>query len=326
MLPLAISLGDLGGVGPEVTLKALARLRLQRPVVVYGDANAVAATRTRLQLRLRLQLGFPPAHAATGTWVRSVTELRPGDFRPGRPSDRAAASTLEHLTVAVDDVRDGRAAALVTAPIHKERLTEIGFSYPGHTEFLAARTGATRFAMMLAGERLKVTLVTIHCPLGEVPSRLTTTAVTEKIELTHEALRRWFGRPKPRVAVLGLNPHAGENGLFGDEERRIIAPAVAAAKKRGWRVTGPHAADGFFGQVLEGDVDAVVCMYHDQGLIPLKLVHFWDGVNVTLGLPIIRTSPDHGTADDIAGKGVADPRSMMQAIKWADSFARREGR
>lgn len=323
MLPLAISVGDLGGVGPEVTLKALTRLRLERPVVLYGDAGALEATRARLSLRLRLRTG--PV-AGRGVWLRSESTLRPQDFTPGRPTKRAAESTLRHLTAAVDDTFAGRAAALVTAPIHKERLARIGFTHPGHTEFLAARTGAKRYAMMLAGDKLKVTLVTIHCALAEVPRRITTAGVFEKIALTHEALQRWFGKSKPRIAVLGLNPHAGEAGLFGDEERRAIAPAVAHARRKGWRVTGPHPADGFFGQVLGSDVDAVVCMYHDQGLIPLKLVHFWDGVNVTLGLPIIRTSPDHGTADDIAGKGIADPRSMMQAIKWADAFAKRDAR
>lgn len=323
MLPLAISIGDLGGVGPEVTLKALARLRLTRPVVLYGDAAALRATREQMRLRVRLREGPP---VGPGIWLRSLTALAPIDTKPGRPSKRAAESTLAHLTAAVDDTYAGRAAALVTAPIHKERLSQIGFAYPGHTEYLAARTKAKRFAMMLAGDRLKVTLVTIHCALADVPGRITTAAVGEKIALTHEAMRRWFGKTKPHIAVLGLNPHAGEAGLFGEEERRAIAPAVAQARRKGWRVTGPHSADGFFGQVLKSDVDAVVCMYHDQGLIPLKLVHFWDGVNVTLGLPIIRTSPDHGTADDIAGKGVADPRSMMQAIKWADQFAKREGR
>lgn len=323
MLPLAISVGDLGGIGPEVTLKALSRLRLARPVVLYGDAPALRATREQLGLRLRLGDGLPQGR---GVWLHSESNLSAADFRPGRPSRRAAESTLRHLTAAVDDTHAGRAAALVTAPIHKDRLARIGFPYPGHTEYLAARTGAKRFAMMLAGDRLRVTLVTIHCALADVPKRVTTAAVSEKITLTHEALRRWFGKAKPRIAVLGLNPHAGEAGLFGDEERRAIAPAVAQARRKGWRVTGPHPADGFFGQVLGSDVDAVVCMYHDQGLIPLKLVHFWDGVNVTLGLPIIRTSPDHGTADDIAGQGSADPRSMMQAIKWADQFARREGR
>lgn len=323
MLPLAISIGDLGGVGPEVTLKALARLRLARPVVLYGDAAVLQATRERLGLRLRLREGAPEGR---GIWVRSLSSLSPADGKPGRPSKRAAKSTLAHLTAAVDDTYAGRATALVTAPIHKERLAQIGFTYPGHTEFLAARTGAKRFAMMLAGDRLKVTLVTIHCALAEVPKRVTTAAVSEKITLTREALQRWFGKANPHIAVLGLNPHAGEAGLFGGEEKRAIAPAVAQARRKGWRVTGPHPADGFFGQVLGSDVDAVVCMYHDQGLIPLKLVHFWDGVNVTLGLPIIRTSPDHGTADDIAGKGIADPRSMMQAIRWADQFARRENR
>lgn len=322
MLPLAISLGDLGGIGPEVTLKALARLRLTRPVALYGDAGVVEATKRRLGLRLAVSTGEP---LRRGVYLHSLTRLPARDVRPGAPSDAAARSTLAHLTAAIDDTRAGRCAALVTAPIQKERLAKIGFAFPGHTEFLAERTGARRFAMMLAGDKLKVVLVTIHCALAEVPRRITAEGVFEKIELARGAAKRWFGRSQPRIAVLGLNPHAGENGIFGDEEGRLIAPAIARARRKRWRVDGPFPADGFFGHAAAG-YDAVVCMYHDQGLIPLKLLHFWDGVNVTLGLPIIRTSPDHGTAYDIAGKGKADARSMMQAIRWADAFARREGR
>ena len=322
MLPLAISLGDLGGIGPEVTLKALSKVRIERPVVLYGDASTVGATKERLRLRLRLREGAPQDR---GVYLHSLTDLTAREVKPGKPTAQAARSTLAHLTAAVDDTFAGRCAALVTAPIHKERLAKIGFAYPGHTEFLAARTHARRFAMMLAGEKLRVVLVTIHCALADVPSRLSPSGVREKIELAHDAMRRWYGKSNPRIAVLGLNPHAGENGIFGDEEGRIIAPAIASARRRRIRVEGPFAADGFFGHAA-ANYDAVVCMYHDQGLIPLKLLHFWDGVNVTLGLPIIRTSPDHGTADDIAGKGVADPRSMMAAIRYADAFARRERR
>jgi 4-hydroxythreonine-4-phosphate dehydrogenase len=322
MLPLAISLGDLGGIGPEVTLKALSRLRLPRPVVLYGDAGVVARTKAHLGLRLAIRAGAP---GARGIYLHALTNLPAKAVKPGNPSDDAARSTLAHLTAAVDDVRAGRRAALVTAPIQKERLAKIGFAFPGHTEFLAHRTGAKHFAMMLAGDKLKVVLVTIHCALAEVPRRITRGAVLEKIELTRDCVQRWFGKSRPRIAVLGLNPHAGENGIFGDEEGRVITPAIRAARARGWKVEGPFPADGFFGHQA-GDYDAVVCMYHDQGLIPLKLLHFWNGVNVTLGLPIIRTSPDHGTAYDIAGRGAADARSMAQAIRWADAFARREGR
>jgi 4-hydroxythreonine-4-phosphate dehydrogenase len=328
MLPIVISIGDLGGIGPEVSLKGLQAARIKRPIVLYGDQNAIAAAIEQTGLKIKLQKGTPASEAISGVFVRSLTSLKPNDFKAGNPSRKAASSTILHLSAAIDAVKQQQAAAIVTAPIQKEKLTQVGFKHPGHTEFLAAKTGAKRFAMMLAGDRLKVTLVTIHCPLVEVSKRLTAEGVFDKIELTRNAIRDWFGIPDPRIAVTGLNPHAGEGGMFGDEEIRIIKPAIRKALRKGWAVSGPHPADGFFGQLADAEdqVDAVVCMYHDQGLIPLKMVHFWDGVNVTLGLPIIRTSPDHGTAYDIAGKNIADPRSMAQAIRWADQFARREGK
>lgn len=323
MLPLAISLGDPAGIGPEVTLKALQTLGLARPVVLYGDENVIAATAELVGFTLPLTWGLPPSDAVDGVYVVSLTQLSARAQHSSSGDEAAAQSTLAHLTAAVDAVREQHAAALVTAPIHKERLSTIGFEHPGHTEFLAARTGANRFAMMLAGERMRVTLVTIHCRLSEVATRLSSAGIHEKIVLTHDALQRWFGIAKPRIAVLGLNPHAGEGGLFGDEEARLIVPAIARARAEALSVDGPFPADGFFGRYEEAGYDAVVCMYHDQGLIPLKMMHFWDGVNVTLGLPIIRTSPDHGTAFDIAGRNQADARSMAQAIKWAHRFASR---
>jgi 4-hydroxythreonine-4-phosphate dehydrogenase len=326
MLPLGISLGDVSGVGPEVTLKAVHAARIKRPIIVYGDENVVRTAAELCGVSPTVRAGYPKAEARSGLFVISRSVLKPRDFRPGRPSAAASLSTLKHLTAGVEDAATGRLAGLVTAPIQKEKLARIGFAYPGHTEFLAARTGAKRFAMMLAGERLRVTLVTIHCPLAKVSSQLSANTVFEKIALTHQALARWFGKPNPHIAVLGLNPHAGENGLFGDEEEKFIRPAIQRARKKKWQIDGPHPADGFFGRFSESDYDAVVCMYHDQGLIPLKLMHFWDGVNITLGLPIIRTSPDHGTAYDIAWQGVADARSMTQAILYADRFARAEGK
>lgn len=326
MLPLAISIGDLGGVGPEVTFKGLRLADVKRPIVVFGDATATERAIRETRWQGSIYEGLPPKRASSGVYVHSLSRLPALEIRPGKPGRRAAVSTWAHLDAAVTYVHEGKGAGLVTAPIQKEKLAEVGFGYPGHTEFLAAMTGAKKFAMMLGGSRLKVSLVTIHCPLSEVPRGITRPAVYEKIAVTHAALRMYFGIRNPRIAVLGLNPHAGENGLFGTEEKTAIIPAIRQAKGHGWRVSGPHPADGYFGQALENGHDAVVCMYHDQGLIPLKLLHFWDGVNVTLGLPIIRTSPDHGTAYDIAGKNKADARSMAEAIRWADSFARRKKR
>lgn len=330
MKPLAISLGDLGGIGPEVTLKAVSQVAdtLRRPIVIYGDTTALALTAESLGQPLCWVSGMPPVNVHTGVYVYSLTHLHSRDVRPARPSRAAARSTLIHLEAAVADTLAGKNAALVTAPIQKGRLAAIGFDYPGHTEFLAARTKAKHYAMMLAGDCLRVTLATIHCALTEVTKRLSTAAIFAKIALTQAALVQWFGIRHPRIAVLGLNPHASEGGLFGNEEARIIMPAIRKARRRGWHVEGPYAADGFFGRWPEvsGATDAVVCMYHDQGLIPLKMLHFWDAVNITLGLPIIRTSPDHGTAYDIAGTNRADPRSMAQAIWWAHRFARRMGK
>jgi 4-hydroxythreonine-4-phosphate dehydrogenase len=213
-----------------------------------------------------------------------------------------------------------KVAAMVTAPINKAALNLAGHNYPGHTELLAELTGSTEFVMMLAGTRLRVTLVTIHEAFADVPSLVTFEKVLSTIVITHNAMCRYF-TPQPRIAVLSLNPHAGEGGRFGDQEDRIITPAILAARERGIDASGPHSADTLFHFAAKGDYDAVVCMYHDQGLIPLKLLHFEDGVNITLGLPIIRTSVDHGTAYNLAGSGTASSASMKAAILTAASMA-----
>jgi 4-hydroxythreonine-4-phosphate dehydrogenase len=210
---------------------------------------------------------------------------------------------------------------MATAPINKAAMNMAGHFYPGHTELLAELTGAQEFVMMLAGERLRVALVTIHESISAVPQLLTTDKVLATIMTTHRDVDRYFC-PHPRIAVLSLNPHAGEGGMFGDHEERIILPAISEARRMGVDATGPHSADTLFHFAARGDYDAVVCMYHDQGLIPLKLLHFDDGVNITLGLPIIRTSVDHGTAYDLAGKGVASATSMQAAILTAAAMSK----
>jgi 4-hydroxythreonine-4-phosphate dehydrogenase len=210
---------------------------------------------------------------------------------------------------------------MVTAPINKAVLNGAGFPYPGHTEFLAALTGTRRAVMMLASETLRVVPLTIHMPLAEVAGTISSEAVLETGEIILTALKRDFAIPHPRLAVAGLNPHAGEEGMLGAEEEEIIAPAIAALKTRGFAVRGPLSADTMFHQEARRTYDAALCMYHDQALIPIKTLSFWDGVNVTLGLPIVRTSPDHGTALDIAGTGKADPRSMIAAVKLAADMA-----
>jgi 4-hydroxythreonine-4-phosphate dehydrogenase len=249
--------------------------------------------------------------------------LRPGEVTPGKPNAASGQAQLAYLTAAVDAALEGEVSALVTAPISKEWIAGAGFAFPGHTEYLAARAGVSEFAMMLAGPQLRVTVATTHVPLKDVPRLLTVDGIASTIWLTAEGLLRRFGISAPRVAVAGLNPHASEAGRFGDEEERLVRPAVEKARARlaaaglCATVDGPLVPDSVFRQAAGGAYDAVVALYHDQGLIPLKLLHFDDGVNVTLGLPFVRTSPDHGTAYDIAGTGRARPQSFLAAFDLA---------
>lgn len=294
---IGVTMGDPLGIGAEIVLKALSEWKSRSAVKVFGDPH-------------------------------QLKELARGELHPislggsGRAStpEEAGHASVAYLDAAMAAWRRGEIDALVTAPIAKHHVHLAGFPFPGHTEYLAAQTKTKRFAMMMAGPRLKVTLVTIHEPLQRVPSLLTQSKVLETIEITHRALRENFQIPQPRLAVCGLNPHAGEEGLLGREEIEIIGPAIAEAKRRGFDCEGPKVPDAVFHEAYEGKWDALVCMYHDQGLIPFKMVHFQDGVNVTLGLPLVRTSPDHGTAFDIAGQGKADPSSMIAALKLAEEM------
>ncbi|MBE0598284.1 MAG: 4-hydroxythreonine-4-phosphate dehydrogenase PdxA, partial [Desulfuromonadales bacterium] len=239
----------------------------------------------------------------------------------GHPDAACGRAMLGYIEWACDRCLAGEAAAMVTAPINKGAIHQAGSPFPGHTELLAQRCGIDKVVMMLGGERLKVCLVTTHLALRQVPQLLTTAEILATVRITDAAFRRFFGHSRPRIAVLALNPHAGEGGLFGDEEGRLIAPAIEAARGEGIDASGPHSADTLFWFAVQGGYDAVVCMYHDQGLIPLKLLHFDDGVNVTLGLPIVRTSVDHGTAYDLAGTGRASEVSLVAAIRMAEEMA-----
>ncbi len=282
MKTIAITLGDVAGIGPEVVRKAL------------GSG--------KLDSRFRYHVLIPNEAPV---------------LKPGKLSRLAAQFALRSLEAGVVGCLSGDFMALVTAPVSKAGLKLAGFPFPGQTEFLAHRTRTRRFAMMLMGGGLRVTLVTIHIPIRKISRLLTRRLISEKIELTHMMLKR-LGMRQPRIAVAGLNPHGGVPGEQDEEERRMIVPAVRASVKRfGSNVTGPHSPDHVFWLAKQGKVDAVVCMYHDQGLIPLKMLAFDSGVNVTLGLPIVRTSPDHGTAYDIAGKNRANPKSMIEAINLA---------
>jgi 4-hydroxythreonine-4-phosphate dehydrogenase len=246
---------------------------------------------------------------------------------PGRPDAVSGEAQVRYLRAATEAVLRGEHAALVTAPISKEWAGRAGFGFPGHTEYLAEAAGVTEYAMMLAGPRLRVTLATTHLALREVPAALSAGGIASAIRLTARSLRDGFGRPLPRIAVAGLNPHGGEAGRFGDEEARLVAPAIGEARLRlaeegvAAEISGPHVPDVVFRQAAEGGFDAVVALYHDQGLIPVKLLHFDEAVNVTLGLPFVRTSPDHGTAYDIAGTGKARAESFLAAFDLALDLA-----
>jgi 4-hydroxythreonine-4-phosphate dehydrogenase len=309
--PIAISLGDPAGIGPEVVARALAE-RPDANIIVFGDEGVLARA-------ARAAGVAAPARAR----VRAVTSLDPDAVTPGQPNDASGRAQLAYLTAATDAALAGEASALVTAPISKQWIARAGFAFPGHTEYLAARAGVREFAMMLAGPALRVTVATTHIPLRDVPRLLTAEGIAGAIWLTADALHRCFGSARPRVAVAGLNPHAGEAGRFGDEEERLIRPAIEAARRRlseaglGAVISGPLVPDSVFRQASRGEFDAVVALYHDQGLIPLKLLHFDDGVNLTLGLPFVRTSPDHGTAYDIAGTGRARAQSFLAALDLA---------
>jgi 4-hydroxythreonine-4-phosphate dehydrogenase len=248
--------------------------------------------------------------------------LDPADMVYGRPTAATGEAVHRYITTAASLCLNGRVAAMATAPINKEVLNRAGHHYPGHTELLAELTDTTDFVMMLAGDRLRVTLVTIHEALAAVPSLLTVEKILTTIRITHQDVSRYF-KQSPKIAVLALNPHCGEGGLFGNEETLVIRPAVEQARALGIDAHGPLSADTLFHFAVQGDYDAVVCMYHDQGLIPLKLLHFDDGVNITLGLPIIRTSVDHGTAYGLAGSGEASAASMTAAIRIAAQMAQR---
>jgi 4-hydroxythreonine-4-phosphate dehydrogenase len=285
---IGITAGDPAGIGPEIARKAAADSRVTEvcDVTIYGVASEADEAR----------------------------------FERGRVSAAAGRAAYDAIVQAVEDARAGRIDAVATAPINKEAFAEAGLPWPGHTELLAHLTGASRVAMMFYAESLRVVLATVHVPLAHVPRLLTRERLEGTIELTFRELPR-FGFPSPRLAVAGLNPHAGEHGLLGPEEEETLIPAIAACLDRGIDVRGPFPADTLFNRAMRGEFDAVIACYHDQGLIPIKLVAFGRAVNVTLGLPIVRTSVDHGTAFDIAGRGVADPSSLVEAVRLAATLA-----
>ena len=317
MQVLAITMGDASGIGPEIIAKFFA-YGVSAPAIVIGDSGCLERTVRSLQLPLKVRsIAFPSeAKADAGTIdVLSLSNL-PSDLPIGKVDARSGQSAYNYIVSAIDLALKGEVAGIVTAPIHKEALKAAGIPYPGHTEILADRSGTSDFAMMLANDELRVILVTIHVALRNVPDLITKARVLKTIELANAACRA-YGIAEPRIAVAGLNPHAGEGGLFGHEDETEILPAIKQAQAKGMKVSGPFAGDTVFMRARRGEFDIVVAQYHDQGLIPVKYMGIEQGVNVTIGLPFIRTSVDHGTAFDIAGKGIADASSLAYAFEQA---------
>jgi len=325
--PIAITMGDPSGIGPEIAARVAMDVTLPVRPIIIGDAALQEKTARALGLNVSVRQIRAPHEATQQHGIIEVlqTGVDLDKVRIGAVSAQSGQAAFDYITTAIELAKSGSIAAIVTAPIHKEALSAAGIKYPGHTEILADLGRADHVAMMLANEHLRVVLVTIHCSLREAIERITQAQVLKTIQLAHQGTQQ-FGIERPRIAVAGLNPHAGEGGLFGREEIEIIAPAVAQARDAGIDASGPWPGDTVFMQARQGRFDAVVAQYHDQGLIPVKYLGLENGVNITLGLPFIRTSPDHGTAFDIAGRGIADPASLRAAVIQAYqlSVARRK--
>ena len=324
--PLAVTLGDPAGVGPEIVAAAWRALRASGPAFfAVGDARTLAAAGARVAVIA----DAVEAGARFGEALPVLDAPLSALPVPGQPSAEAAPFVVRWIESAVQLALDGAAAGVVTAPIAKASLYAAGFAFPGHTEFIGELTrsapmpGARGPVMMLAAGDLRAALVTVHEPLARVPQLVTEARIVSTGMVVAEALARDFGVARPRIAVAGLNPHAGEGGALGREDVEVVAPAVAVLKARGVDARGPLPSDSLFHAAARATYDAALCLYHDQALIPVKMLDFWGGVNLTLGLPIVRTSPDHGTAFDIAGKGVARPDSLIAAIRLAAEIATR---
>ena len=320
--PIAISIGDPAGIGPEVLAKCWDNRGMFNlpPFVAIGDPRSVGAV---WDGPIMIIDDPRETDSAFDSGLPLIQLMSAEEDVPGHPSVAGAHCSLDSLEIAVGLARSGSAAAVVTGPVAKEQLYAIGFAHPGQTEFVAERCGVSsgNVAMMLAGPTLRTVPATTHLPLTEVVGALTSVLIESRGRAVLRGLQRSFGIAEPRLAVAGLNPHSGEGGTLGREEIEVIEPAIAALAAEGWRITGPHPADTLFHASARANYDAALCMYHDQALIPIKALHFEDAVNITLGLPIIRTAPDHGTAFDIAGQDRADPRPMAAAIRMAAECA-----
>lgn len=323
---IGITMGDPAGVGPEIIVKALSDPRIFqicRPLVL-GDRGIIVKAVQILGLEIQVNTTEDikgEKYQAGIINVLNLSHLDANSLVFGRPDIRFGKPVVDYIEAGTRLTLDGEIEAITTAPINKAVINRAGYAYAGHTELFAELTHTKDYVMMLTGEKLRVALVTTHCRLKDVAALLNTQRIFTIIKVTNNSLKEYFAISKPRIAVASLNPHGGEGGIFGDEEERIIIPAVNRARKSGIDAVGPLPPDTLFYYAANGEYDVVVCMYHDQGLIPLKLLSFQNAVNVTLGLPIIRTSVDHGTAYDIAGTGKADPESLKNAITLAASMA-----
>ena len=323
---LAITMGDYNGIGPEISLKAVRNQVVRRictPVLV-GSLDVLEFYARTLRLHLTLREINSPHEQMKGAGIPVIHFERMERLRVEPGSKQRIAGTYAGRAIerAAELCLEGLADGMVTAPVSKETMAKAGYVFPGQTEMLAHLSGASRVAMILVADSFRVALATVHVPLHRVSHVLTRHRLTQTLSIVGASLMRDFALRRARIAVLGLNPHAGENGLIGSEERRIITPVIRSFRMKGIQVDGPFPADGFFGAAMQNRYDAVIAMYHDQGLIPLKMQGFSRGVNYSAGLPIVRTSPDHGTAFDIAGNNVADPGSMIHAIWLAASIVR----
>ena len=325
---LAVSLGDPAGVGPELIGAAWAQRdsATLSPFFAVGGPQLLAAAGKARGITLPIEIISDPAEAAA-VFPRALPVLGLDDapYCPGSPDQDGARLALGSLRQAAQLAVAGQAAGVVTGSIAKARLAEVGFTFPGQTEFVAHASGtaAEDAVMLLAGPNLRTVPLTVHCSLASVPGQISIDLICNRSRITAAGLRRDFGIASPRLAICALNPHAGEDGRFGDEEQRIIAPAIAQLRAEGIDASGPHPADSLFSAHMRDSFDVALCMYHDQALIPLKALDFDNGVNMTLGLPIVRTSPDHGTAFSIAGKGLANPGATLAAIRMAGDAATR---
>ncbi len=316
-------MGDSNGIGPEVIIRSLSDARLGRYIDAFVVGSAAVVRQHMDSLGLRdFSLSIHPDTSGRITVLDVVPEEKP-TVEFGKVTATSGRLAMLSVERAVRLCLGGEADAMVTAPISKEAIHLAGFSFPGHTEYIASLTGTESFTMMMVSDNLRVGLVTAHLPVGDVPEKITQESILEKIRVISASLKVDFGVERPKISILGLNPHAGEGGVLGREEKETIIPAIEKAIAEGYLVFGPHAADGFFGTRAYMSTDAVLAMYHDQGLVPFKTLTFNSGVNFTAGLPIIRTSPDHGTAFDIAGKGKAQPDSLRTALYVATDVARR---